>query len=306
MPESLELNRYLAEVHTALAGLPAGERDDAVAELEANLLADIGRRGGNEAAEHAAIADLGSPAEYAAAVREAFGRETVSPQPQGRILGMPFEFRTPTASTVMDRIWNPSDPRIFMPRTFGVGWTINFGAIAVRLGWIRPDDVEERPLENLSDAAISVAVTLPVLVGVVVAGVVLAFWSRMPETIPVHFDAAGAADGWGSKAVTLGILVAVALGAPVAAYLWAWRSRASRGTFAIVATLSMFFGVLAATIVGYTVANVVYGVEGWWLGLLVLLCVLVPGVMFYVLARASLKKEWSAAPAAPERERESK
>lgn len=42
-----------------------------------------------------------------------------------------------------ERWWDPSDPRIFVPRAIGIGWDINFGAIAVKLGWIREDDLDD-------------------------------------------------------------------------------------------------------------------------------------------------------------------
>lgn len=301
MADPLDVKAYLAEVRSALIGLPTTERDEAVADLEANLGADVERRGGNKAAEYAAIADLGTPAEYAAAVREALGADSLSPQPQGRVLGMPYEFRSPTAGRVMERIWNPADPRVMMPRTWGVGWTVNFGAIAVRLGLARPDDLEERPFENLSSAAVSAAVAVPVFFGLVAAGLGLAFFSRMPARVPVHFNGAGVADGWGPKTLAIGIPVAVALGLPVLVLGWRMARGSSRGTIAIASTILAFSGALSTVIVGYTVANVVAGVTGWWLGLLVLATLAVPAAMFYGLARASLKKEWSAAATAIKR-----
>ena len=37
-----------------------------------------------------------------------------------------------------ERWWDPSDPRIFVPRAIGLGWDVNLGAIAVKLGWLPP------------------------------------------------------------------------------------------------------------------------------------------------------------------------
>ncbi len=298
MTEALDMNGYLARVHDALEGVPAGERDEAVAELEANLLADIVRRGGNDAAEMAAIADLGEPEEYAAQVRETIGDAAVLPQPQGHIFGMPYEFRSPTASRVMERMWNPSDPRIMMPRSWGVGWTINFGAIAVRLGLVRPDDVEERPFENLSDAALRAAMTVPIVLGLAAAALAAAFWTRLPGQVPVHFNGAGAADDWASKPFVIGLLVGVALVLPLLSFAWRTLRGASRGTIAVTSTMLSLFSLLATVILGYTIANAVFGVEGWWILLLILGSLLLPATMFYLLARASLQKEWSAAPGA--------
>ena len=47
---------------------------------------------------------------------------------------VPYEFRIPTASRAMSRVWNPDDERIFMPTIFGVGWTINWAAA---VAWLR-------------------------------------------------------------------------------------------------------------------------------------------------------------------------
>jgi len=56
------------------------------------------------------------------AVRE--GSDAV-PAPQGRIAGIPYDFRRPTVSKLRSRWWNAEDPRVFTPKTFGLGWDIN-------------------------------------------------------------------------------------------------------------------------------------------------------------------------------------
>ncbi|MCZ9309971.1 DUF5808 domain-containing protein [Corynebacterium uberis] len=38
------------------------------------------------------------------------------------------------------RNFQPENPSWFVPRTYGIGWDLNFGAVAVKLGLIRPDD----------------------------------------------------------------------------------------------------------------------------------------------------------------------
>jgi Family of unknown function (DUF5808) len=44
---------------------------------------------------------------------------------QGKILGIPFDFRKPTYARMKQRMWNPEDERIMVPRTYGIGWTVN-------------------------------------------------------------------------------------------------------------------------------------------------------------------------------------
>ena len=52
----------------------------------------------------------------------------------GRVLGfVPYDFRTPTPEKVKDEFWNPESDTILAPHAFGVGWGVNFGAIAKKL-----------------------------------------------------------------------------------------------------------------------------------------------------------------------------
>jgi hypothetical protein len=46
-------------------------------------------------------------------------------QPQGKLFGIPYVWRKPTAARVRARLWNPRDPRIFTPKPFGHGHVIN-------------------------------------------------------------------------------------------------------------------------------------------------------------------------------------
>ncbi|MCW5954262.1 MAG: hypothetical protein KIT69_18590, partial [Propionibacteriaceae bacterium] len=43
------------------------------------------------------------------------------------------------ADRIASALWNPVDERLFVPRAVGWGWDLNFGSVAVRLGWIEPD-----------------------------------------------------------------------------------------------------------------------------------------------------------------------
>ncbi len=42
----------------------------------------------------------------------------------GRILGVPYDFRRPTFARIRQRLWNPQ-AGLFTPHVFGVGWTLN-------------------------------------------------------------------------------------------------------------------------------------------------------------------------------------
>jgi hypothetical protein len=50
----------------------------------------------------------------------------------GKILGIPYDFRFPTLTRIRERMWNREDPRIFTPRVYGAGWTVNFATLKDR------------------------------------------------------------------------------------------------------------------------------------------------------------------------------
>lgn len=52
----------------------------------------------------------------------------------GSVLGIPYDLRPPTMERVRQSFWDPGDPRVLKPHAFGVGYSINFGAMARRLG----------------------------------------------------------------------------------------------------------------------------------------------------------------------------
>ncbi|MGZ4338749.1 MAG: DUF5808 domain-containing protein [Gaiellaceae bacterium] len=50
----------------------------------------------------------------------------------GRFLGIPYDWRRPTAARVKSRWWNPDDPRVLTPKAFGWGWDLNFARLLGR------------------------------------------------------------------------------------------------------------------------------------------------------------------------------
>ena len=43
---------------------------------------------------------------------------------------IPYDLRPPTMARARSRWWNPEEPRVFVPKVFGVGWTANVGRVA--------------------------------------------------------------------------------------------------------------------------------------------------------------------------------
>lgn len=53
----------------------------------------------------------------------------------GSVAGIvPYDLRPPTVERTWARLWDPDDERMLVPHFFGVGWTVNAGRIARRLG----------------------------------------------------------------------------------------------------------------------------------------------------------------------------
>lgn len=103
----------------------------------------------NEAADAVddAIAAAGRAEDYAASLDEQFGTSGGAFQ---TVLGMPNSF-TRGIGRRMAGTFNPADERLLVPRVFGLGWAVNMGAVAVRLGWLRPDDVDDEVLTEAAD-----------------------------------------------------------------------------------------------------------------------------------------------------------
>lgn len=57
-----------------------------------------------------------------------------------RIAGIPVSVADLTNPDARLRMFEPENPNLLVPRTVGAGWSLNMGAVAVRLGLLRPDD----------------------------------------------------------------------------------------------------------------------------------------------------------------------
>ena len=284
---------FIEQVRALLADLPQREVDEALAELVSNCAFEVAARGGTPADEAAALGALGNPGEYAAALRDALAVSEGSPRPQGRVLGMPYEFRPPTATSLLERLWDPADPRVWMPRNFGVGWTINFGALAVKLGLLRPDDVEERPFENLPATALRLAAAVPLVLGVATIAIVAIWWRALPAEVPIHWGASGAPDGWASREVALGVLVAIAALLPAVVLGRLALKGAGRRSVAIASVSLALSSWLGAGLSGLTLLTALTSFAAWWAPvLIVILAIAIPFAMLLVLSRLGLKAEW--------------
>jgi len=291
-PEAAQLvETYFARVHGALLVAAAEESEDAVDELRIHILEQLAETAGTPAEVSRVLAGLGTPealaAEYSdtdedgAAPVKLSERDTV--RLHGRVMGMPYDVRVPDSNRIASRMWNPLDPRIFVPRIWGLGWDINFGALAVKLNLVRPDD-EDEPFAAVPERAIAATVALPTAIALGLIVLVALNYASLPAQIPSHWDIAGRPDNfWGREG---GVAFLLLMGVGPALYALSVHTRrrpalnrvAASGFALLLCTigLSQFVQVLAYVEGSATMAPTFVGIA---LGLLM------PFAMFVTMSR---------------------
>lgn len=278
---------YLRDVAVALRGADAETRDDLLADLETHLLESVDASA-TTADVARVVGKLGSPESFSAEL----GGEAESPRTAGagKVFGIPYDVRFPTAERVAERLWNPRDPRIWMPRIWGLGWDLNFGALAVRLNLIEPDS-EDVPFASTPEAAFLAALALPVALTSAMLVSYLALRSALPAQLPSHWNIYGVADGFWSQGAAFGFLFLMAL-LPT---LWAaWL--VLRGLPPLlrggVLGLAALFAALGSLLWLLTLITVLTDFVAWRLPpLLIGIAVVAPFGILLWLARAGRKAE---------------
>lgn len=236
--------RKVAEDFLARAGavLPEATRQEILADL-AGELCDRLDAGSSAADVRSAIVELG-PVGPPAQARRGLA---------GTVWGVPYDFTPPTPAKIAERFWDPTDPRVWRPHVFGVGWSVNLGALAVRWGLIEPD-AEDVPLESAPSSAFTVALAVPIAVCVATAATASMAGRRLPEEVPVRFTLGGEPTRRAPRARVLATDVAVSVVPTVVAALVTGRAAPGRvRAGAIVAATLVTGGALSSlanTVVG--------------------------------------------------------
>ena len=68
----------------------------------------------------------------AAAVAKELRRPKKERTWHGSLGKIPYDFRTPSPKRIKRSLWAPDDSRLFVPRAFGVGWSLNFASLRQR------------------------------------------------------------------------------------------------------------------------------------------------------------------------------
>lgn len=79
----------------------------------------------------------------AAAIGQELAREPEERTWKGRVAGVPYNFRVDEWSSVANEYWNPESDRILSPHAIGLGWGINFAALARRAQSLLPAQPSE-------------------------------------------------------------------------------------------------------------------------------------------------------------------
>ncbi len=201
------MTSYADRVAAELGSLSGEQRRAAIDDLRAAL------------ADGATEADLGSPHDYAARVLDAYATDEEAAE--ATVLGVPWETRGPTDAAVRSRIWDPSDPRILVPRMFGLGWTLNLGALAVRLGLIRPDDWDDESLDAVMPQLLTALRYAPLVWAGATVALSVRTW-RHGRPVPIHWGKGGVPDRWSGPSAAL-VPAAIATGFAV------WGTRPTTG-----------------------------------------------------------------------------
>jgi hypothetical protein len=67
-----------------------------------------------------------------AAVARELSRPRAERTWQGKIARVPYDFRAPSLSRLRTGVWQPAESAVVVPKSFGLGWTLNFGSVAAR------------------------------------------------------------------------------------------------------------------------------------------------------------------------------
>ncbi len=183
--------------------------------------------------------------------------------------------------------WNPAEERLLVPRAMGLGWDLNLGAVAVRLGVIEPD-AEAVPFTATPARAFATAAAVPAALA---AAAVLHYAVRgrsLPDRLPAHWNAVGVPDRWMPKGRAAAVDV-MATVVPAAVAGWAVRSgRPGPERAGLIAGATLFASIGATT----TVARSLGEQPRPWLGpVLAAVGPLAVGAVLVGLARAGRAEE---------------
>jgi Protein of unknown function (DUF1648). len=212
----------------------------------------------------------------------------------GRFLGVPYDLRVGKSERSLSRIWNPLDRRVLVPR-LGIGWTINFGALAVLTHIVRPDD-EDAPFGAVPPRIVVATLAAPLAALTVFAVLAAVNWARLPALVPMHWGPSGHADGYWSRGTSLVFLSVLAV-VPVAEAVWLHLRRRPPVTRVVASALSLSVTTLALALLAQTLFTLDGGTGVWPIGVGLACILALPFVLLVWVSRigraAELRRDLS-------------
>lgn len=257
---------YFDRLTAAATRIGAPISPDDLAELRAHVAARLDATAHTAADGTTALGELGTPDALAQAFADAAADDTDRGHLAGRVLGMPYDVRPLTSDRLARRAWDPTSRKILVPKAFGVGWTVNFGALAVRTHLVRPDD-EDDPFTSAGARVVTATLAAPVAAVVALGVLVAATWSTLPDPVPTHWALDGHPDGFSNPAVAVAFVGGFALVPLALAVIVHLRGRRPFPRVAASA-VSLGFAALSLAVYAQTLVTVRGGAGVWptWVG----------------------------------------
>lgn len=264
------IDDYFARFRVEAMAAGAQGWEDAVVDLRAHVRDRFQDSAGMPEDAARVLAELGTTGELVAAYLDSSPDDDsdgllpddVSSAGTGRFLGVPYDVRIARSSgRYASRSWNPLDRRVVVPKAVGIGWTINFGALAVRTHLVSPDD-EDIPFGAVPPRILVATLAAPF--AALAAFVVLAAlsWADLPAQVPIHWGISGHADGYGSRGTYLVFLSVLAV-VPVAEAVWVHLRGRRPFTRVAASALSLSLATLALALLCQTLFTLDGGTWVW-------------------------------------------
>jgi len=292
-PEAAALiEDYFAQFLVEAVAAGATGWEDVVADLRAHVRDRLEGSAGTAEDAVRVLAELGATAALVAAYVDASpvaDSEGLIPKDgsrtgAGRFLGVPYEMRAwKSSERYASRIWNPLDRRVFVPKPLGIGWTINFGALAVLTHIVRPDD-EDAPFGAVPPRIVLATLAAPLAALGAFAVLAAVNWARLPALVPMHWGPSGHVDGYWSRGTSLVFLSVLAV-VPVVEAVWLHLRRRPPFTRVVASALSLSVTALALALLAQMLFTLDGGTGVWPIGVGLACILALPFMLFVGMSR---------------------
>jgi len=286
------IDDYLARFRVEAMAAGAQGWEDAVVDLRAHVRDRLQDSPGRPEDAVRVLAELGTTEALVAAYLDAAKDDDadgllpgdVPPAGTGRFLGAPYDLRVAKSSgRYASRSWSPLDARVLVPKAVGVGWTINFGGLAVRTHLVSPDG-EDVPFGAVPPRILVATLAAPLAVLTAFVALAAVSWAGLPAQVPIHWSLSGQANGYGSRGTSL-VFLSVLAGLPVAGAAWVHLRRRRPFTLVAASAISLACATLALELLCQMLFTLAGGTLMWPIGVGLVLMLALPFALLVVMSR---------------------